>query len=100
MEGNVRTFDEIFRKEIETHIREIAESVAKAHSCTAKLEYRYGTGVVLNKDKNLVDIAQNAVKKLYGEDSLVEIKEEQEEKKDSKNNSKIEQLFSDIIVEK
>ena len=73
MEGNIRTFDEIFRKEIETHIREIAESVAKAHSCTAKLEYRYGTGVVLNKDKNLVDIAQNAVKKLYGEDSLVEM---------------------------
>ena len=73
MEGNVRTFDEIFRKEIETHIREIAESVAKAHSCTAKLEYRYGTGVVLNKDNNLVDIAQNAVKKLYGEDSLVEM---------------------------
>ena len=73
MEGNVRTFDEIFRKEIEIHIREIAESVAKAHSCTAKLEYRYGTGVVLNKDKNLVDIAQNAVKKLYGEDSLVEM---------------------------
>ena len=73
MDGNVRTFDEIFRKEIETHIREIAESVAKAHSCTAKLEYRYGTGVVLNKDKNLVDIAQNAVKKLYGEDSLVEM---------------------------
>ena len=73
MEGNVRTFDEIFRKEIETHIREIAESVAKAHSCTAKLEYRYGTGVVLNKDKNLVDIAQNAVKKLYGEDSLVKM---------------------------
>ena len=73
MEGNVRTFDEIFRKEIETHIREIAESVAKAHSCTAKLEYRYGTGVVLNKDKNLVDIAQNAVKKLYREDSLVEM---------------------------
>ena len=33
-------------------------------------------------------------------DSLVEIKEEQEEKEDSKNNSKIEQLFSDIIVEK
>ena len=73
MEGNVRTFDKIFRKEIETHIREIAESVAKAHSCTAKLEYRYGTGVVLNKDKNLVDIAQNAVKKLYGEDSLVKM---------------------------
>ena len=33
-------------------------------------------------------------------DSLVEIKEEQEEKEDSKNKSKIEQLFSDIIVEK
>ena len=73
MEGNIRTFDENFRKEIETHIREIAESVAKAHSCSAKLEYRYGTGIVLNKDKNLVDIAQNAVKKLYGEDSLIEM---------------------------
>ena len=73
MEGNIRTFDENFRKEIESHIREIAESVAKAHSCSAKLEYRYGTGIVLNKDKNLVDIAQNAVKKLYGEDSLVEM---------------------------
>ena len=33
-------------------------------------------------------------------DSLVEIKEEEEEKEGSKNNSKIEQLFSDIIVEK
>ena len=33
-------------------------------------------------------------------DSLVEIKEEQKEKEDSKNKSKIEQLFSDIIVEK
>ncbi len=33
-------------------------------------------------------------------DSLVEIKEDQEEKEDSKNKSKIEQLFSDIIVEK
>ena len=73
MEGNIRTFDENFRKEIESHIREIAESVAKAHSCSAKLEYRYGTGIVLNKDKNLVDIAQNAVKKLYGEDSLIEM---------------------------
>ena len=33
-------------------------------------------------------------------DSLVEINEDQEEKEDSKNKSKIEQLFSDIIVEK
>ena len=33
-------------------------------------------------------------------DSLVEIKEDQEEKEDSKNKLKIEQLFSDIIVEK
>ena len=73
MEGNVRTFDENFRKEIENYIREISESIAKAHGCTAKLEYRYGTGVVINKDKNLVDIAQNAVKKLYGEETLVEM---------------------------
>ena len=73
MEGNVRTFDEKFRKEIEKHIREISKNIAKAHSCTAKLEYRFGTGVVSNNDKNLVDIAQKAVKKLYGEEALIEM---------------------------
>ena len=45
----------------------------------------------------LLDEIKNSSPK---KDSLVEIKEEQEEKEDSKNKSKIEQLFSDIIVEK
>lgn len=73
MEGNVRTFDKNFRKEIENHIREISENIAKAHGCIARLKYRYGTGIVINKDKDLVDIAQNAVKKLYGEETLIEM---------------------------
>ena len=50
-----------------------------------------------NQYNILIDEIKNISPK---KDSLVEIKEEQEEKKDSKNNSKIEQLFSDIIVEK
>ena len=50
-----------------------------------------------NQYNTLLDEIKNISPK---KDSLVEIKEEQEEKKDSKNNSKIEQLFSDIIVEK
>ena len=50
-----------------------------------------------NQYNTLIDEIKNISPK---KDSLVEIKEEQEEKKDSKNNSKIEQLFSDIIVEK
>ena len=45
----------------------------------------------------LLDEIKNILPK---KDSLVEINEEQEEKEDSKNKSKIEQLFSDIIVEK
>ena len=64
MEGNVRTFDEIFRKEIETHIREIAESVAKAHSCTAKIRIQiWNRGSLKTRIKNLVDIAQKCCKK-------------------------------------
>ena len=73
MEGNVRTFDENFRKKIENHIREMSEMIAKANGCTAILKYRYGTGVVANKDKYLVDIAQNAVEKLYGKETLIEM---------------------------
>ena len=50
-----------------------------------------------NQYNTLLDESKNISPK---KDSLVEIKEEQEEKEDLKNNSKIEQLFSDIIVEK
>ena len=50
-----------------------------------------------NQYNTLIDEIKNISPK---KDSLVEIKEEQEEKEDLKNNSKIEQLFSDIIVEK
>jgi DNA polymerase III, subunit gamma and tau len=50
-----------------------------------------------NQYNTLLDEIKNISPK---KDSLVEINEEQEEKEDSKNNSKIEQLFSDIIVEK
>lgn len=50
-----------------------------------------------NQYNTLLDEIKNISPK---KDSLVEIKEEQEEKEDSKKNSKIEQLFSDIIVEK
>ena len=49
-----------------------------------------------NQYNTLLDEIKNISPK---KDSLVEIKEE-EEKEDSKNKSKIEQLFSDIIVEK
>ena len=49
-----------------------------------------------NQYNTLIDEIKNISPK---KDSLVEIKEE-EEKEGSKNNSKIEQLFSDIIVEK
>ena len=50
-----------------------------------------------NQYNTLLDEIKNISPK---KESLVEIKEEQEEKEDSKKNSKIEQLFSDIIVEK
>lgn len=70
MEGTVRTFNPKFRKEIEGLIRNIAENTAQAYNCSAHLEYSYLTGPVINDDKNLVELAQNAVIKLYGKEGL------------------------------
>lgn len=71
--GTVRTFNKKFRMEIEHHIRQIAADIAKGYRCTAETEYSYLTGPVINEDQKLVDIAQNAVRKLYGEEGLTDL---------------------------
>ena len=73
LEGTVRTFNKKFRMEIEGLIRQISNDIAAGYQCTAETEYSYLTGAVINEDQHLVDIAQNAVKKLYGEDGLTEL---------------------------
>ena len=73
-----------------------AESMIKMAPNSIGVDYAIYT-LQDNQYNTLLDEIKNISPK---KDSLVEIKEEQEEKEDSKNNSKIEQLFSDIIVEK
>ena len=73
LEGTVRTFNKKFRMEIEGLIRQISEDISAGYQCTAETEYSYLTGAVINEDQHLVDLAQNAVKKLYGEEGLTEL---------------------------
>ncbi|MGF6905626.1 amidohydrolase [Fusobacterium sp. PH5-44] len=73
LDGTVRTFNRKIRMEVEEMIREVVENVPKAYGCQGKLEYKYVTGPVINEDKKLVDLANNAAVKLYGEDALVEM---------------------------
>ena len=71
MDGTTRTFSRETRDNLEGHLRKIAEDTAKALGCEAELDYTYLTGSVINEHENLNKIAQNAVTKLYGEESLI-----------------------------
>lgn len=73
MEGTIRTYSRELRAQIEDKLREIVESTAQALGCSAKLEYEYFAGPVINEHEDLNEIARNAAIKLYGEDSLVKM---------------------------
>ena len=68
MEGTVRTF--LPGTEVEDAMRKVIELTAETFGMTASLSYDYMTVPVLNTDEQLNRLAQNAVKKLYGEESL------------------------------
>ncbi len=70
MHGTVRTFQQEFRMKIEEKLRNIIENTAKAMGAAVTLEYNYYPGPVINDDDDLNKIAQEAVVKLYGEESL------------------------------
>lgn len=65
MEGTVRTFDE--NTKVEEHMRRIIECTAAAFDMKATLDFRWLTRVVVHKDENLVALAENAARKLYGD---------------------------------
>ncbi|MDR3260165.1 MAG: amidohydrolase [Fusobacteriaceae bacterium] len=71
MDVGVRVFNKKLRMEVEGYMRHVIENVSKAYGCEGILEYNYVTGSVINSEKHLVDIARNAVIKLYGEDALI-----------------------------
>ena len=71
MRGTARTLSREVREHIEGGIRNIVENVAAANGAEATLEYEYFPGVLYN-DPSLTEIAQKAVKELYGEETLSE----------------------------
>ncbi len=71
MDGTVRTFNRAFRNTVEERIRNIAEQTASCYGCTAELYYNYMCNAVINDNAELVDIAQNAATRLFGDDILV-----------------------------
>ncbi len=69
LEGTVRTF--LTGTEVEDELRRVVENTAAAFGAKATLTYKYMTPPVINSDDQLNRIAQSAVVKLYGEDSLL-----------------------------
>ena len=69
MEGTVRAFDSDLDR-IPNAMRRITDGTAETFGAKAKLDFKWMTIPVINDNEKLNTIAQNAVKKLYGEDGL------------------------------
>ena len=67
MEGVTRAY---FLDKHEEAMRRIVENTAKGLGMTAELKYAHVVNPVINDDDDLTEIAQNAVKKLFGEETL------------------------------
>lgn len=70
MTGTVRTLSAEMRKKTEELLRSIVEHVTAIHGATGTLKMQYLTGVVVNDDEDLNQIAEKAAVKLYGEGCL------------------------------
>ncbi len=68
MECSLRTFSPGGKEE--KMIRQIVNSTAAAFGATAEIDYQPWAQPLINKDKHLVQLAQNAVRSLYGEAGL------------------------------
>ena len=67
MEGVTRAY---FLDKHEEAMRRIVENTAKGLGMTAELKYAHVVNPVINDDDDLTEIAQDAVKKLFGEETL------------------------------
>lgn len=71
--GTVRVFNKAFRDSMPERISKICENVAAGYGCTAGCDYYFGPSPLINEDKGLVKIAQEAAKKELGENSLIPV---------------------------
>ncbi len=70
IEGTVRTLREETRKLIKAEMKNIAESIANAHSLQAVLEYKDGTPPLVN-DEEMTQFVAEVAKKVIGEENVV-----------------------------
>ena len=69
--GTTRTFDNEFRKTIPDRIKHAAETTAAAYGCTAECTYFFGPDPLVNRRKDLNDIARGAAAKIMGKDAFI-----------------------------
>ena len=70
MDGTVRTFSKELLQSAPVDIEKIVKTTAQAYGATAKFDFKWLTKPVINDNEELNSIAQNDVKKLYGEQAL------------------------------
>lgn len=70
LEGTVRTHAKETRDMVEAAMRQIMDSTAAAHGCTAELDYCYYDAPLCNEDIALNELARESARKLYGKDIL------------------------------
>ena len=74
LEGTVRTFNREFQDSMKGRILEIAENTARCYGCTVDLQYNCLTIPIVNDNQELLRICKNAAVKLFGADTLSNMK--------------------------
>lgn len=72
LSGTVRCFNPELRKQLPDMIENIVSNVANAYGAKYDYEYKCCTGATIN-DKKCSDRALNSVKKILGEDAIIEM---------------------------
>ncbi len=70
LSGTVRSYSKEVRAGVPDKMRQVAENTAAAFGCTAQVDYQFKTGAVVHDDPEMVRITQEAVIKLFGEETL------------------------------
>lgn len=71
--GTVRAFDREFRNSMPQRIRQVVENVVHGYGCAAECDYYFGPSPLINDHEDLVEIAQQAVRKELGENGLTHL---------------------------
>lgn len=73
IEGTVRMFSEENAKKIETSIKRIAYSIAKAHGAIATIEYNLSSHPAVYNDEKAVNTALKGARNLFNEEDIISV---------------------------